>query len=73
VPAYHEWVLPAREFEGLWESLYYDTSVKPYLLKYAGSALLFSDMGVNNHIISWNRCPPARLPASLHAGLLRVK
>ncbi|VDL85300.1 unnamed protein product [Schistocephalus solidus] len=43
------WLLPSAEFDGLWESLVYDTSVKRDLLNYSESAL------VNPHVISWNR------------------
>ncbi len=51
---YASWDLPALSFEGLWESLVYDAAVKPQLLSYATSALLFSDVGVDPHLISWN-------------------
>ncbi len=50
-----EWQLPSRQFHGLWESLVYDTEIKPRLLQYAFSALLFADRHVNNQLISWNR------------------
>eukprot|EP00897_Mesotaenium_endlicherianum_P000571 jgi/Mesen1/10514/ME000083S10019 len=55
VATFQEWQLPARSFHGLWESLIYDGDVKQRLLRYATSALLFSDKGVNTHLISWNR------------------
>jgi pachytene checkpoint protein 2 len=55
VPSYREWSLPSREFEGLWESLHFDSSIKRQLLRYALTALLFSDLKVNPHLVSWNR------------------
>lgn len=53
--ACEQWMLPAAEFEGYWQSLYYDTSIKDYLLQYATTALLFSDKRVNPTVISCNR------------------
>jgi hypothetical protein len=41
---YTQWNLPAKEFDGLWESLIYDHHIKNDLLSYAYSALLFSDL-----------------------------
>ncbi|KAK9812929.1 hypothetical protein WJX72_005914 [[Myrmecia] bisecta] len=55
VPSYREWALPAREFHQQWESLVYDSTIKQRLVKYASTALLFSDRGVNSQLISWNR------------------
>ncbi|XP_064398583.1 pachytene checkpoint protein 2 homolog isoform X2 [Halichondria panicea] len=49
------WMLPATEFHGLWESLVYDMDIKPKLLRYVETTLLFSDREVNSSIISWNR------------------
>ena len=43
------------DFEGLWESLHFDAGVKPRLLRYASSALLFSDAGVDANLVAWNR------------------
>lgn len=40
------WLLPSPEFDGLWDSLVYDSTVKRDLLKYSESALLFSDYEV---------------------------
>lgn len=45
----------SQEFQGLWETLHYDTSIKQRLLQYASSALLFSQKGVSASLISWNR------------------
>ncbi|CAI5735821.1 unnamed protein product [Hyaloperonospora brassicae] len=47
--------LPAASFQGLWDSLIFDSSVKQNVLDYAMTAMLFSDRRVNPHIISWNR------------------
>lgn len=55
ISSFQEWILPAKEFEGLWDSLIYDTGLKQRLLRYAASALLFSEKGVNPCLISWNR------------------
>jgi hypothetical protein len=54
-PSYREWALPATEFAGLWEALHYEVTIKARLLRYASSALLFSDRGVSPQLISWNR------------------
>ena len=35
VPSFLEYNLPNKEFEGLWDSLHYDTDVKSKLLSYA--------------------------------------
>eukprot|EP00775_Hariotina_reticulata_P010268 gene10268-10427_t len=55
VVSYKEWQLPAADFEGSWDALYYESSIKRHLLQYASSALLFSDRAVNSQLISWNR------------------
>ncbi|XP_052183788.1 pachytene checkpoint protein 2 homolog [Diospyros lotus] len=52
---FNEWILPAQEFDGMWESLIYESSLKQRLLRYAASALLFSEKGVDPFLISWNR------------------
>lgn len=52
----HELSLPSRSLDGLWESLIFDTNVKPNVLAYATTAMRFADSRVNPHIISWNRC-----------------
>ncbi|XP_073099638.1 pachytene checkpoint protein 2 homolog [Elaeis guineensis] len=51
---FNEWVLPAKEFDGLWESLIYETGLKQRLLRYAASALLFTERGVDPCLVSWN-------------------
>lgn len=60
-----QWILPSKDFDGLWErfeyfffllkSLVFDESIKYNLLDYAFTTLLFSDMSVNTNLISWNR------------------
>ena len=54
--SYRDWALPARAFAGLWDSLLYDTDVKPKLLRYAATALLFSDKqaSVNFTVLSYS-------------------
>jgi MoxR-like ATPase len=49
------WMLPAKEFHGLWDSLVYDVEVKSHLLNYAQSAMHFADRRVDPNIVSWNR------------------
>ncbi|XP_072961868.1 pachytene checkpoint protein 2 homolog [Typha angustifolia] len=53
--SFNEWALPAKEFDGLWESLIYETGLKQRLLRYAASALLFTERGVDPCLVSWNR------------------
>ncbi|XP_021616824.1 pachytene checkpoint protein 2 homolog isoform X3 [Manihot esculenta] len=52
---FNEWILPAKEFDGMWESLIYESGLKKRLLRYAASALLFTEKGVNPFLVSWNR------------------
>jgi hypothetical protein len=53
--ACHEWQLPAVEFDGVWNTLFYDAGVKDKLLRYASSSLLFSDCLIDPKIVSCNR------------------
>ncbi|CAD6263333.1 unnamed protein product [Miscanthus lutarioriparius] len=53
--SFNEWALPAKEFDGLWESLLYEVGLKQRLLRYAASALLFTERGVDTCLVSWNR------------------
>ncbi|KAI3988742.1 hypothetical protein MKX01_001514 [Papaver californicum] len=53
--SFNEWILPAKEFDGMWESLIYESGLKQRLLRYAASALLFTDKGVDPFLVSWNR------------------
>jgi len=55
IAMYKEWTLPARDLQGMWESLMYESEVKQRLLRYSTSALLFSDSEVDPNLISWNR------------------
>jgi pachytene checkpoint protein 2 len=55
VPACDNLTLPHKTLDGLWESLIFNSTIKMSLLNYATSALLFSDMGVSNHVVQWNR------------------
>lgn len=55
VPAYKHWVLPHQEFQGIWENLVYDTSVKSDLLAYMETAMDMSRRGVDQHIVGCNR------------------
>ncbi|KAK4726918.1 hypothetical protein R3W88_031835 [Solanum pinnatisectum] len=52
---FNEWILPATEFNGMWESLIYESGLKQRLLRYAASALLFTEKRVNSFLVSWNR------------------
>ncbi|KAI5665133.1 hypothetical protein M9H77_24456 [Catharanthus roseus] len=54
-PSFNEWILPAKDFDGMWESLIYEAGLKQRLLHYAASALLFTERGVNPFLVSWNR------------------
>ncbi|KAI5451283.1 hypothetical protein NCC49_001879 [Naganishia albida] len=47
--------LPSREMDGLWDSLIYPDDVKPRLLNYIYTTLLFSDANVDFNIVTWNR------------------
>jgi SpoVK/Ycf46/Vps4 family AAA+-type ATPase len=49
------WELPNVEFDGLWDTLVYEESIKRNLLEYISTAMLFSDRNINSNIISWNR------------------
>ncbi|GAV65135.1 AAA domain-containing protein [Cephalotus follicularis] len=53
--SFNEWILPAKEFDGMWESLIYESNIKQRLLRYSASALLFTEKCVNPFLVSWNR------------------
>nr|QIC49979.1 putative pachytene checkpoint protein 2 [Actinia equina] len=55
ISAASHWLLPSAEFNGLWDSLVFDSDVKAQLINYASTTLLFSDRGVCSNIITWNR------------------
>lgn len=49
------WLLPSREFEGLYESLIYEEGVKEKLLKIVETTMLFSRRKVDPNVICCNR------------------
>lgn len=49
------WIMPSRDFDGLWESLVFDEDIKTKLLSYAATTLLFTDKNIDTNIISWNK------------------
>ncbi|KAK0171142.1 hypothetical protein PV328_008899 [Microctonus aethiopoides] len=55
LPVASHWILPCREFEGLWENLCYPPSVKENLYNFVETSIMFSDKKVNPNIISWNK------------------
>lgn len=56
--AIHQWELPHRDFEGLWESLHFPGHLKQQLMSYSATALLFSARNVDSNLISCNRSVP---------------
>jgi pachytene checkpoint protein 2 len=57
VPSYRELALPSAHTQGLWESLHFGDggALKRRLLRYASSALMFGEAGVDGTLVSWNR------------------
>jgi len=55
VPAAQHWMMPNKEFDGVWESLVYDSEIKPELLRFVSTALLLSDRGVDPALVTCNR------------------
>lgn len=53
--AANHYMLPNLEFDGLWESLVYESGVKTELINYASTALSFSEAGVDGNIVACNR------------------
>uniref|UniRef100_A0AAY3ZXA8 Pachytene checkpoint protein 2 homolog n=1 Tax=Denticeps clupeoides TaxID=299321 RepID=A0AAY3ZXA8_9TELE len=53
--AANHWLLPAAEFQGIWESLVFEDGVKTQLLDYVSTTIFFSDKNVNSNLITWNR------------------
>lgn len=51
----NHWLLPAREYHGLWESLVYDGNMKEDLLSFMQTTMLFSRKNVNSNLVSCNR------------------
>ena len=40
--AFQMWLLPSRDFDGLWSTLLFESDIKERLLRYVGSAMRFS-------------------------------
>ncbi|XP_076236145.1 pachytene checkpoint 2 protein isoform X2 [Calliopsis andreniformis] len=55
LPVSSHWILPAKEFHYLWETLYFDSHIKEDLLHFVETSMVFSDHNVNSNIISWNK------------------
>jgi len=55
IPASQHWMMPNREFQGIWENLIYDTNIKSDLLKFVETSLALSDKAVDPNIITCNR------------------
>jgi SpoVK/Ycf46/Vps4 family AAA+-type ATPase len=55
IPACKQWILPSQEFDGMWDTLIFDSNIKSNLLEYAHTTMLFSDKNVNTQLINWNR------------------
>lgn len=53
--ACQQWVLPSTELVGLWESLYFDPSLKENLLQFSATTMLFADRKVSQALIAANR------------------
>ncbi|XP_055640110.1 pachytene checkpoint protein 2 homolog [Toxorhynchites rutilus septentrionalis] len=51
----NHWLLPAREFHGLWESLIYEDDLKENLLSFVQTTMLFSKKMVNVNLVACNR------------------
>ena len=50
-----QWILPRRDFAGLWDSLVLEDGLKDGLVDYALSVLRFAAAGVRSHVIGANR------------------
>ena len=55
VTAATHWLLPSKEFAGLWDSLVYDTDVKEDLISYASAILTLADKGADRNFVAWNQ------------------
>ncbi|XP_062563215.1 pachytene checkpoint protein 2 homolog [Armigeres subalbatus] len=51
----NHWLLPARDFHGIWESLIYEEDLKHDLLSFMQTTMLFSRKKVNSNLIACNR------------------
>ena len=47
--------LPSRSLDGLWDTLVYSEDIKPRLLSYIYTTLVFSDADVDFNVVTWNR------------------
>ena len=47
--------LPHVNLDGLWDALVYGEDIKRRLLDYVYTAMLFTQKGVNSHVVGWNR------------------
>ncbi|KAJ9475477.1 Pachytene checkpoint protein 2 [Pseudozyma hubeiensis] len=47
--------LPNLSLDGIWDTLIYSDDIKPKLLNYIYTTLLFSDASVDFNLVSWNR------------------
>lgn len=48
-------MLSRSEFHTLWETLIYETNIQARLVSHATTSLMFSQRGVNPHLIAWNK------------------
>lgn len=53
--AYEEWKLPNEAFEGFWDAIVVQDSVKAKLLGYCATSAQFSEVKVDDKLITWNR------------------
>lgn len=51
----NHWLLPTRDFHGMWESLIYEDDLKHDLLSFMQTTMLFSRKKVNTNLIACNR------------------
>ena len=55
VASYAEWSLPHRDFDGIWESLVFESDEHMRLLKYLEAGLLMDSFGIDKSLVTWNR------------------
>lgn len=53
--ASRNWILPCRELDGTWESLFFGDNTKQRLLRYAMTSLQLGEKGVDPNIVLCNR------------------